>query len=445
MTLNDLELSILGQGPEKELAALELHALGLSCSDRDIRLRCGVVLKEAGFVDESIAVFISSLTFYPDDDQITYELIQSYRCSNRSSEADRTLADGLKSRTGGHFLIKELVFRTCIDSDITSAQQSALIPELIDRLHFSRLQADDDTAYMSAFVNFAVTSRSRLQRVDGFYETTDLKTPEQVFGLVRQALYDEQPFALTRFGDGEGAFLTDSKESNSEKQLHDRHRRYFLRRWYGDDSLIDDINFDAYRVSLLDKLSMIDIIGLPERSWVEHERKLRNIDTVTNCIRAVAATCRYASHSAATNTSIHIDLEYRGLITRLITEAHNIVLVTSHADLARRLRLATGLRGGREINSILIPPAASDLVHTGYSLKSSDFFSRHSEIKDQIVQLVKPGALVLISAGFLGKGYCLDAKSSGGVALDIGSVSDLWMGFATRPNFKGLERLSLPS
>jgi hypothetical protein len=42
------------------------------------------------------------------------------------------------------------------------------------------------------------------------------------------------------------------------------------------------------------------------------------------------------------------------------------------------------------------------------------------------------GELVLVAAGFLGKLVCERVRALGGIALDIGSAADYWMGFQTR-------------
>jgi hypothetical protein len=43
-----------------------------------------------------------------------------------------------------------------------------------------------------------------------------------------------------------------------------------------------------------------------------------------------------------------------------------------------------------------------------------------------------PGELVLVAGGFLGKLICERVRERGGIALDIGSAADYWMGFQTR-------------
>jgi hypothetical protein len=45
------------------------------------------------------------------------------------------------------------------------------------------------------------------------------------------------------------------------------------------------------------------------------------------------------------------------------------------------------------------------------------------------------GELFLVAGGLLGKIYCDRIKRSGGVAIDIGSLIDAWLGAPTRPGF----------
>jgi hypothetical protein len=442
MAIDELEVKIFAKGADHEEAVEELFKLAFLSNDRATSLKAGIILKEAGYLEKSISVFTSALATLGFDDQITYELIQVYRRMNNHAEADAVLLAGLKSG-GGCFLTKELAFRTCIDVFSENSTNVELISELIKHLDFHPSPGDREVDYLSAFINFVVSSKSDIQRIRHFYAHTPLSSPDMVFRIIQQALYDGKPFAMVRFGDGEGAFLDGVSQSRAEQALHDRHKRYFLKRWFGDDLLLGDLAFEKYMKSLVGRLDQIDVIGLPEYSWFEHERNGRNVSTVTNCMRAVSATCRYAQSAVVTNTSIHIDLEYRGMLSKLISLARDVVLVTSHKSLEARLRTNLGHENKANLRTILIPPAASDLAETGYSLAKSDFFSRHAQIRAEIATSVDDATLVLVSAGFLGKEFCLDVKSEGGIALDIGSVTDLWMGFQTRPNFAGLQKLVL--
>ena len=48
---------------------------------------------------------------------------------------------------------------------------------------------------------------------------------------------------------------------------------------------------------------------------------------------------------------------------------------------------------------------------------------------------IEPGTLILVAAGVLGKIYCDKIKSKGGIALDIGSILDMWATIPSRKRF----------
>ena len=52
---------------------------------------------------------------------------------------------------------------------------------------------------------------------------------------------------------------------------------------------------------------------------------------------------------------------------------------------------------------------------------------------------VRPGTLYLVAAGMLSKIYCDVVRGAGGVAVDIGSVADLWAGVRSRMMFSNEE------
>ncbi len=58
------------------------------------------------------------------------------------------------------------------------------------------------------------------------------------------------------------------------------------------------------------------------------------------------------------------------------------------------------------------------------------FPNRYAKILDEIAP--EPGEVWLVAAGFLGKPMCNKIKARGGIAIDVGSIVDIWQGFNTR-------------
>ncbi|MDY6885713.1 MAG: hypothetical protein SWL02_18320 [Pseudomonadota bacterium] len=59
-----------------------------------------------------------------------------------------------------------------------------------------------------------------------------------------------------------------------------------------------------------------------------------------------------------------------------------------------------------------------------------------TEVFPYIMEMLKgrnsKGHVYLVGAGILGKVYCHQIKKSGGIALDVGSVPDVWVGKPSR-------------
>jgi hypothetical protein len=63
----------------------------------------------------------------------------------------------------------------------------------------------------------------------------------------------------------------------------------------------------------------------------------------------------------------------------------------------------------------------------------------HRRLKTELAN-ARPGVLYLVGAGVPGKICCELIKRAGGVALDIGTVVDIWMKAPIRPFDPGAEQ-----
>jgi hypothetical protein len=70
--------------------------------------------------------------------------------------------------------------------------------------------------------------------------------------------------------------------------------------------------------------------------------------------------------------------------------------------------------------------------HAGRNQADRHFPGRFRELMAGI-EVPYHGAVFLVAAGLLGKIYCHRIKALGGIAIDIGSVADAWLGYNTRP------------
>jgi hypothetical protein len=101
-------------------------------------------------------------------------------------------------------------------------------------------------------------------------------------------------------------------------------------------------------------------------------------------------------------------------------------LITCYEELGGKIKSAHGVK---EIGAYIVPMQAS------IAKKNSDI-GHYPEVFRKTIDSVSvpfPGALFIVAAGILSKPYCRRIKDLGGVAIDVGSSADVWMGVRSRP------------
>lgn len=124
-----------------------------------------------------------------------------------------------------------------------------------------------------------------------------------------------------------------------------------------------------------------------------------------------------------TTAWIHLDLiEHLG---ELLDKASSVIVITGRGELRPKLIERLGARLRRLI----------EVPVQGYAPRAvaDSHFALFEDVRAALRNEDLAGTLVLVGAGLFGKVYCQDAKSSGAVAIDLGSAFDLLAGVATRP------------
>jgi glycosyltransferase GT-like protein len=104
------------------------------------------------------------------------------------------------------------------------------------------------------------------------------------------------------------------------------------------------------------------------------------------------------------------------LMFELAGLAESVVLVSSWPHLSSRFP------SGTKIETIAVPPETADIK----------VFDTYPAIVEQVRASAKPGTLVLVGAGIVGKIFAHEAKMRGAVALDVGSLLDYMVERKTR-------------
>ena len=275
----------------------------------------------------------------------------------------------------------------------------------------------------------------------GLSESANYLDTSRVADNLQSAIVNESPFSLIRLGDGEGAFLRFSKEDESDyRELHKQNRADRSSVWFDQSFDIYGSGFFDLTYSLHSAIVSADIVGIPYPTWVRHEYKILSmtgISTLINVLRIVAQQER----QVFTAQNVHSDLMAKGYLSRIIAGCKRITVVSCHHALPDALKQRFGLS---EVGFIALPPEYASIS------KLSSAFSSEKHFPDRYYEIIRSlkasrcSGLFLVAGGILGKLYCEAIKQSGGVALDIGSVADAWMGAMTRPNVTNAHVLASP-
>ncbi len=428
-TIRELEIELDSLRTATDTIVGNLIRTGTTCESLGAGLHAAIVLKEHHRYAEAERVFAYLKSHWPREQRFAYEYVQFLRRVGRDEEADAVLVDALDAPPAGD-LLRECIIRGLVERPDTQVRTA-----ILEALTWAA--SDGLSGYDRGIVNFFASAEIRQTLAGGHRPKQDI---EESFEMCLKAIRSRTPFCLLRLGDGDGAFVNALACPSRQEALFLNHREHYTTRSFGDRPLASDERFLTVARDVWAGLSEADIIGIPQPAWLAHEIRIRSIRLIINCLQLVklAAEPRFDKRSRFTSTTIAVDLAYRGLMDKLIAE-RPVRLITSHAELGARLEAA----GRAEVREVIpIPPFHSDLALTGYAQSQSHFRDAFDGVNARI-DLISPGDVVLVAAGILGKSYCLRIKRNGGIALDLGSLVDLWMGYETRPSFTGLSQLRL--
>lgn len=132
-----------------------------------------------------------------------------------------------------------------------------------------------------------------------------------------------------------------------------------------------------------------------------------------------------ADRSVVVNWHVHKSL--LNFYGELVRAAGNVSVITCYPALLPALQQSCGVQDGE---AWLIPPQAVNINGTPTARHFPTVFDR---IMADIGSRKRQGQLVLVGAGLPGKAYCEAVRRAGGMAIDVGSLMDVWVGQGVRP------------
>jgi hypothetical protein len=252
----------------------------------------------------------------------------------------------------------------------------------------------------------------------------------QVEASILAAIAARRPFSMLRLGDGEGAFLTlGEADEAAYPHLYAANRHNRMAMWFGPTFPWDRNGFFEETRRLNAAIADADVVAIPDLPWINNAYKISShvgIPSLGNVVRY----SHLKEMGDFASASIAKDLHLKGSYRRILSAARRATMVTCLVDLPSVVKNYFGLDA---VDLIAIPGEEGSRRALGDNVQFGDHYPGvYNKLR---VDLRRPwnGEVVLVAAGILGKLYTQIIRESGGVAIDIGSLADMWLGKKTRP------------
>lgn len=251
---------------------------------------------------------------------------------------------------------------------------------------------------------------------------------------VRRRIAGGTPFSFIRLGDAESSALSYEPALVDHFQADAEARE---RIWWGrtlDPAARSQL---ARRIRLA--VENADGLGIPTRGRLLRDIRLDSDQELrtTSSGRGLLAIFHLlrtpntlqAQSGLLTSAHVHQDLHRWSLYPALFDGLAPVVLISGHPELADAFAEKFGLPVAK---SVLLPPGDAALEMKGRSLEDCELPPYSIERALEALGDWPRGRLVLVGAGYAGKVLVHEAKARGGIALDLGSIFDTWLGLHTR-------------
>lgn len=255
--------------------------------------------------------------------------------------------------------------------------------------------------------------------------------------LALDRLANGDTFSFIRVGDGESSCLP-YEPHLSALALDDAADRE--RAWWGAELGTSDRARISEQVSAA--IWNADCIGIPTVSRILRDVKLSEDDDLEGGrtgrgLRSILYTFEnierfrppHSDLRRFTSCHLHQDLSRWDLYPELFERAGEVVLISCHPGLADCIERKFG---ARVAGNIIVPPRHATIPQLRERPDTSRTLPEVIEEVAEALGELPRNRLVLVGAGYLGKRLVDLAKMRGGVALDLGSIFDHWVGINTR-------------
>lgn len=250
-----------------------------------------------------------------------------------------------------------------------------------------------------------------------------------LLGVLKRAIADRKPFSMIRLGDGEGRFLG-FPVYFSPDQVCSQGLRYQFGKEAVEEikrrNLEHGIELAALEIRnmIVEAMHDADVIGVPAPVHLKLDEQTPGPLMTAKLAFLAAGLCaesdiRRLGPAKVFDTYVFRPFARAGMFDELLTGLPYLGIVC-HTDITP---LISGRFKIKDAVHVKIPG------HAAFSASrcATHYPDGYKEVMAAI-RVPSPGAVFLVGAGYLGKAYCRKIKALGGVAIDVGSIFDSWIG-----------------
>ena len=393
-------------------------------------------LKDAQRYGDAVALL--QRCFDPSNEHHHYQLGLCLSYAQRQHDAQEPLQKAFEMSGGGNPLVAQ-------DHLINLAQLGHLAEARDALTHLKTVDVvpREELERLGALIELLALHPPQqiLDRLEAAFSGREWWGVDQVLAHLRVSLRHQEGFAFFRLDDGEGSNLPwDSSAMQASSALLNHNRDIFLGHWFGEDGIAPALSsgWSGIQSELADAAQHVDLIGLNAPKRFRHELAVnssRGIPSILNTyLWTLLAETQNSLPPLICRAQMHFEL---GLasdrffdVIRMAKSVHVISSREAFADLIQRVLPTT------DVEFMPIPGERLRVSESGDTTieaeASSHYPIRYQAILEGIDASAKPGSLWLIGAGLLAKIYCMRVRQNGGVALDLGSLVDLYAGVNSR-------------
>ena len=275
------------------------------------------------------------------------------------------------------------------------------------------------------FQQLVVGSLSALPRDDRNLMDIRFSTEERrrLLDHIRESVNQGKPLSLLRLGDGEAYAYPPGPMEGFEHSVFEEDNTSFELGWWNTSpaaQVRDDIT-----ARMRQAVARCDVLGFPSvyriiRDLPPPNRRYGKNRNQRAFMRLLGAL----GHSIPLDGKVFTEERCHRIKGALDSDflfelaglARLVVLVTSWPELSSRFP------SGSKIATIAVPSEDADIK----------IFEVYPEIVERVRAASKPGTVILVGSGIIGKIFADEARLAGAVALDVGSLMDYMMGSKTR-------------